>query len=157
MKDLRPPTLQTYTDKTYTHTQHRHTLAYTIFRTHRTYVQTLNTRYTHTHANMHTIPHTRILAKSDCAILRQIEKLTCWHIAIAHVHLTPTGFNCHGAGIWTVVCSNEGPPALSRISSVLKEGKKIADISKIRWQTKFPFFFFRWLPILRDNVTILCL
>lgn len=82
MKDLRPPTLQTYTDKhTNTHTYNRYTLTYTTLCTRGTYVNTERPytyihAYIYTHANIYTIPYTQF-AKSDCAILRQVEKLTC--------------------------------------------------------------------------------
>lgn len=87
MKDLRPPTLQTYTDKTYKYTLHMDNRWYTCNIT-----WTLNT-------------YMRILAKKKRLCNLKTDKKN-WRVYPYH-HLTPTGFNCHGAGIWTVVCSNK--------------------------------------------------
>lgn len=119
MKDLRPPTLQTYTDKTYKYINSRHIYTQGISYP-RTHIAP-NTWHTGIHKH---IRYTRILTK-DCAILKQLGNKST--PSIAHVFTSPpTGFNCHGAGIWTVVCSNEkglhGP--FSRISSALRESSR---------------------------------
>lgn len=108
MKDLRPPTLQTYTDKTYKYINSRHIYTQGI-----SYPCTHiapNTWHTGIHTHTHTIRYTRILAKDDCAILKQsgnkstLFDCPCIHLTAHRIQL-PRRWNMNSC-----LLEREGPP-----------------------------------------------